>query len=65
MTLSSLRQIRAIRKQLKGRDKQKIVLDIGDNYLYIQSSLTNQIYRYVQFFIRKIGTNPQRGECQP
>lgn len=47
MTPSELRQIRAIHKQLKGRENEKVVLDIGDDYLYISSSLTNQIYRYV------------------
>lgn len=47
MTISSLRQIRAIREQLKGRENEKVVLDVGDNYLYIQSSLTNQIFKYV------------------
>ena len=40
-------EIRAIRKHLAS---QEIVLDIGDNYFYISSSITNQLFRYVHLF---------------
>ena len=46
---SEIRYIHTLHKQLKGCKNEKIVLDIGDNYFYISSSITNQLFRYVHF----------------
>lgn len=46
---SEIRYIHTLHKQLKGCKNEKIVLDIGDKFLYIESSITIQQYRYVHF----------------
>ena len=42
--------IHDIHKEIRGPGNGRIVLDIGDKYLYIPSSITNQLFKYVHLF---------------